>query len=76
MNPTITCKFCASTDVPDDLECIRMCEWCCSDGVDVLVHGRGRLSTWITKRVLRQQRELREHLAWEREERRAAIEGR
>jgi hypothetical protein len=26
MNPTITCKFCASTDVADDLECIRMCE--------------------------------------------------
>ncbi len=76
MNPTITCHYCGSADVPDDLVCIRTCEWCCSTSAELLVEGRGRLSTWITKRVLRRQRELREYLAWEDAEMRAAIEGR
>lgn len=76
MNHTITCQFCASTDVPADLECIGMCDRCCKDHVDGLVDGRGRLSLWMIKRVLRQQRELREWRASEEAETRAAIEGR
>jgi hypothetical protein len=58
------------------LRTLDICEWCVTTNVDLLVDGRGRLSTWLIKRVLRWQRELREYRAWEREQTRAAIEGR
>ena len=63
MTPTTTCKYCASTEVPADLECIRMCDWCCENGADVLVDGRGPIAIWMVKRVLRRLRELREENA-------------
>ncbi|HEX3327681.1 MAG TPA: hypothetical protein VHV50_11850 [Actinomycetota bacterium] len=53
-----------------------ICEWCVTTNVALLVDGHGRLSTWLIKRVLRWQRELRKYRAWEREQTRAAIEGR
>ena len=56
----ITCNYCASTDVPTDLACIRMCDWCCDNGIDVVLMGRGRLWAWRVRRVLRRMREVRQ----------------
>lgn len=63
MTPMTTCKYCASTEVPADLVCIRMCDWCCKNSVDSLVDGRGPIAVWMVKRVLRRLRKLREETA-------------
>jgi hypothetical protein len=60
MTTKTACKFCGSTGVPEDLVCIRMCDWCCKNGVDRIVDRRGRLWIWLVKRVLRQLRAVRE----------------
>jgi len=52
-----TCKFCRSTNVPEDLRCVQMCDLCCAQGIDILMHGIGRIRSALLRRHLRRWRQ-------------------
>lgn len=59
MTREIACKYCRSTDVPTDLVCVEMCDWCCTNGLDVLTEDHsGPIAQWMIRRVLRWLRHL------------------
>lgn len=57
--PTITCKFCRSTDVPEDLVCVPMCDLCCCQGIDALFSDLGPIRAALLRRHMRRWRYLR-----------------
>ena len=60
MTRTTSCTFCASTRVPAELECIRMCDDCINSHVDLLVDGHSQLWALIVKGFLRRRRRILE----------------
>ena len=56
MTQPAICKYCRSTDVPADLVCIRMCDRCCQQSVDVLFDGLGVVRASLLRRHLRRWR--------------------
>lgn len=59
MTQPTTCKYCRSTDVPADLVCVRMCERCCAEAVDVTFMDLGPIRSALRRRQLgRQRRDL------------------
>lgn len=56
MTKPITCKYCNSTDIADDLECVRMCDLCCTQGIDVLFDGIGPIMSALLRRHIRRWR--------------------
>ena len=58
MKKPMTCKFCTSTDVSEDLEYLRMCELCCRQEIDILFAGLGPVRSRLLKRHIRRWRFL------------------
>jgi hypothetical protein len=59
MTKPITCKYCNSTDIPDDLVCVRMCDVCCTQGINTLFDGLGLIRSALLRRHTRKWRYLR-----------------
>jgi len=58
MTKTTTCKYCRSNDVREDLVCIRMCELCCKQSVDILFDGVGPVMRSLLRRHMRKWRRM------------------